>query len=147
VNTLRNPGVEHMKMLMFDTESFWFETFSKTLEHVEDVKAEEKIDNAAVIFIHVELEDEERKNKVMKTALKNLKWYLNKLDKNRIVLHSFAHLSSSTSSPEFAAELLYGMKEKLEEKNIEVFTTPFGYFSEFSIHVKGESMAKVFKEI
>ncbi len=136
-----------MKMLMFDTESFWFETFSKTLEHVEDVKAEEKIDNAAVIFIHVELEDEERKNKVMKTALKNLKWYLNKLDKNRIVLHSFAHLSSSTSSPEFAAELLYGMKEKLEEKNIEVFTTPFGYFSEFSIHVKGESMAKVFKEI
>lgn len=136
-----------MKMLMFDTESFWFETFSKTLEHVEDQKAEEKIDAAAVIFMHVELEDEERKSKVMKTATKNLKWYLNKLNKNKIVLHSFAHLSSSTSSPEFAAELIHEIKEKLEEKNIEVHTTPFGYFSEFSIHVKGESLAKVFKEI
>ncbi len=136
-----------MKMLMFDTESFWFETFSKTLENVEDVKAEDKIDNAAVIFMHVELEDEERKSKVMKTSIKNLKWYLNKLNKNRIVLHSFAHLSSSTSTPEFAAELLHEIKEKLEEKGIEVHTTPFGYFSEFSIHVKGESMAKVFKEI
>ena len=57
---------------MFDTESFWFETFSKTLDHVEDIKAEEKIDDAAVIFMHVELEDEERKSKVVKSALKNL---------------------------------------------------------------------------
>lgn len=136
-----------MKMLMFDTESFWFETFSKTLEHVEDMKAEEKIDDAAVIFMHVELEDEERKNKVIKTTLKNLKWYLNKLSKEKIVLHSFAHLSSSNSTPEFAAEVIYAIKEKLEEKGIEVHTTPFGYFSEFSIHVKGESLAKVFKEI
>jgi D-Tyr-tRNAtyr deacylase len=136
-----------MKMLMFDTESFWFETFSKTLESVEDVKVEEKIDNSAVVFMHVEQEDEERKSKVVKSAVKNFKWYLNKLNKNKIVLHSFAHLSSSTSSPEFAAEIICDIREKLEEKSIEVHTTPFGYFSEFSIHVKGESLAKVFKEI
>lgn len=136
-----------MKMLLFDTEYFWFDTFSKTLENVEDIKKEEKIENTAVVFIHVELEDEERKNKVIKNAVKTFKWYLNKVDKEKIVLHSFAHLSSSTSSPEFAAEIISEIKEKLINKGIEVHTTPFGYFSEFSIHVRGESLAKIFKEI
>jgi len=91
-----------MKMLMFDTEYFWFETFSKTLDHVEDVHMDERIEDTAVAFIHVEAEDEERKAKVIKKAVSNLKWYLNKVNKERMVLHSFAHLSSSKSSPELA---------------------------------------------
>ncbi|NYT19179.1 MAG: hypothetical protein GKC08_02660 [Methanosarcinales archaeon] len=136
-----------MKMLMFDTEYFWFETFSKTLDHVDDNEREEKIEDTAVVFIHVEAEDELRKNKVVKSAVANLKWYLNKVNKERIVLHSFAHLSSSKSSPEFAVELILAIKEKLENKGFDVHTTAFGYFSEFSIHVRGESLAKVFKEI
>lgn len=136
-----------MKMLMFDTEYFWYDTFSKTLASVEDTEKKEEIENTAVVFIHVELEDEGRKDKVVKNAVKNFKWYLNKVNKEKIVLHSFAHLSSSVSSPEFAAEIISEIKEKLENKGIEVHTTPFGYFSEFSIHVRGESLAKVFKEI
>lgn len=136
-----------MKMLLFDTEYFWYDTFSKTLASVEDAEKKEKIENTAVVFIHVELEDEERKDKVVKNAVKNFKWYLNKVNKEKIVLHSFAHLSSSVSSPEFAAEIISEIKGKLENKGIEVHTTPFGYFSEFSIHVRGESLAKVFKEI
>ncbi|MBP2031256.1 hypothetical protein J2755_002219 [Methanohalophilus levihalophilus] len=43
-----------MKLLMFDTEDFWFETFEKNLETAEDMEKEEKIEDAAVIFIHVE---------------------------------------------------------------------------------------------
>lgn len=134
-------------MLMFDTEHFWFKTFSKTIDHFDDIKREEKIENTAVVFIHVEAEDEQRKDKVIKSAVANMKWYLNKVNKEKIVLHSFAHLSSSKSSPEFALELISAIQEKLENKGINVFTTAFGYFSEFSIHVRGESLAKVFKEI
>ncbi|WP_135612646.1 threonyl-tRNA synthetase editing domain-containing protein [Methanococcoides sp. AM1] len=136
-----------MKMLMFDTEYFWFETFSKPLDHVDDSEREEKIEDTAVVFIHVEAEDELRKSKVVKKAVANLKWYLNKVNKERIVLHSFAHLSSSKSSPEFAVEIILAIKEKLDIKGFDVHTTAFGYFSEFSIHVRGESLAKVFKEI
>ncbi|RNI15834.1 hypothetical protein EFE42_00915 [Methanohalophilus sp. RSK] len=131
--------------LLFDTEYFWFDTFSKTLENVEDIKEEEKIETTAVVFIHVELEDEEKKNKIIKNPVKNFKWYLNKVNKEGIILHSFAHLSSSTSSPEFASQIISEIKEKLENKGIEVHTTPFGYFSEFSIHVRGESLAKFSK--
>ncbi|MDW7733131.1 MAG: threonyl-tRNA synthetase editing domain-containing protein [Methanolobus sp.] len=136
-----------MKMLMFDTEHFWFDTFSKGLDHVDDVQREEEIDNAAVVFIHAEEDDETRKDKVIKSAMANLKWYLNKVNKERIVLHSFAHLSSSKSSPDFAEDIISALKDKLEKRGIDVHTTPFGYFSEFSIHVRGESLAKVFKEI
>lgn len=136
-----------MKMLMFDTKYFWFETFSKTLDHVDDIEREEKIEDTAVVFIHVEAEDELRKSKVVKSAVANLKWYLNKVNKERIVLHSFAHLSSSKSSPDFAVEVILAIRDKLDNKGIDVHTTAFGYFSEFSIHVRGESLAKVFKEI
>jgi len=64
-----------------------------------------------------------------------------------VVLHSFAHLSSSKSSPEFAIEVFEVIKEKLEKRGTKVHITPFGYFYEFSIHVRGESLAKVFQEI
>lgn len=136
-----------MKMLMFDTKYFWFDTFSKGLDQVEDVQREEKIEDTAVVFIHAEKEDETRRDKVVKGAIANLKWYLNKVNREKIVLHSFAHLSSSKSSPEFADELISALRERLEKRGFEVHTTPFGYFSEFSIHVRGESVAKVFKEI
>jgi len=135
---------------MFDTEYFWYKTFKKTIENVEDIKKEEKIENTAVFFIHVESKDEERKNKVINRTVRNLRWYLNKIDKDVVVLHSFAHLSSSKSSPEFAMELFKVVKEKLEKlekRGIKVHITPFGYFYEFSIHVRGESLAKVFQEL
>jgi len=84
-----------MKLLMFDAEYFWYKTFSKTIESVEDIKKEERIENTAVFFIHIESKDEKRKNKVINRAVRNLRWYLNKIDEEMVVLHSFAHLSSS----------------------------------------------------
>ena len=136
-----------MKLLLFDVEYFWFDTHCKTIESVEDVEIEERIENAAVVFIHAESEDEERKSKIVKSAVGNIKWYLNKVNEDHVVLHSFAHLSSSKSSPEFAMEVIVSIEEKLRNKGINVYTVPFGYLYQFSIHVKGESLAKVFVEI
>ncbi len=65
-------------MLLFDTERFWYDTYSKTLENVEDIEKEEEISDNAVVFIHAEIEDENRKTKMLKKALKNIKWYLKK---------------------------------------------------------------------
>lgn len=135
-----------MKMLMFDTSGFEYKTHSKTLDDVEDIEECETITDPVVIFLHVEAEDEDRKNKVLKKSYNNLKWYLNKIDKDRIVLHSFAHLATSKSSPEFASLLISELKDKLVNRGYNVSVTPFGYFSQFSINVNGESLAKVFKD-
>lgn len=134
-----------MKLLMFHVSEFWYKTYSKTLENVETQEKEEKINGGIVIFIHVEKEDEGRESKLKGKTVDNIRWLLKKTNTNSVVLHSFAHLSESKSSPEFAQKLIEGLKISLEEHHIITHVTPYGYFLEFKIHVLGESLAKVFK--
>jgi hypothetical protein len=136
-----------MKLLMFHAKEFWFSTFKKILEDVKDVKKEERIEEAEVIFIHTEKKDEERKNKVIRNAVKTIKWIVKKVNVSNIVLHPFVHLSNSKSSPEFAQEVIQTVKDKLTGSSLKIYETPFGYMNEFKIHVYGESLGKVFKDI
>lgn len=136
-----------MKLLMFNVKEFWYKTFSKTVEGMKDVEKEENIENAIVVFVNVEKEDEEKAAKIINKTIKNVTWLARKTGRNKIVLHSFAHLSKSKSSVEFAQEIFKSLEGKLKDKGYEVFTTPFGYFLEFRIHVLGESLAKVWKDL
>ncbi|MFH0860755.1 MAG: threonyl-tRNA synthetase editing domain-containing protein [Candidatus Altiarchaeota archaeon] len=136
-----------MKLLMFDSPEFWYRTHSKTLESVEAVDKEHRIDNAVVVFLQSEKEDEGRRDSVLKDAVGNISWLARKVGRSRVVLHSFAHLSDSKSSIGFAGEIIEALKAKLTEKGFEADTTPFGYFLEFKIHVGGQSLAKVWKNI
>ena len=43
---------------MFDTNEFWYKTFGKTLDLVDTVDTEASVQDALVIFINVEKEDE-----------------------------------------------------------------------------------------
>jgi hypothetical protein len=52
-----------MKLLMFDTNDFWYKTFSKTIGSAETCDKEESTVNSFVIFINVEKEDESQKDK------------------------------------------------------------------------------------
>ena len=135
-----------MKLLMFYTKEWWYKTASKTLNDVPDVDTEEKAENAVVIFFHCEAEDEGKYESIVQKFVKNAKWIAGKFGTKNIVLHSFNHLSSSKSSPEFAGQLLGEVRQRLERTGYAVMTTPFGYFNEFKMHVAGDSLAKVFKE-
>jgi len=132
---------------MFHALEFWYKTRKKTLQSVEDLNEEKKFENASLIFIHAEEKDEKDANSVLRKALKNIIWHMRKAKTDKIILHSFAHLSSSKSSPEFAMYAINWLKEKLKERNIPVFVTPFGYFLELKIHISGESIGRVFKEL
>jgi len=133
---------------MFNVEGFWYKTFRKTLEDVEEeIEKEETVKDAIVVFANVEKEDEEKMSRTIRKTLKNITWLAGKTSRNKIVLHSFAHLSDSKSSVEFAREVLESIEDRLKNKGFEVFITPFGYFLEFKIHVLGESLAKVWKAL
>jgi hypothetical protein len=136
-----------VKLLMFQARRFWYRPFSKTLEQAEDASGEEKVPEAAVIFVHAEAEDEQQRSKVLTKALKNIKWLANKRGLKNVVLHSFTHLSASTASPEFAHSFLEEVAERLRRTGYNVWLTPFGYVCEWELSVYGESLAKVFKEI
>ncbi len=135
-----------MKLLMFYTKEWWYKTASKTLEDAADVEREEGLENAVVIFFHCEAEDEDQFESALQKFAKNAKWIAGKFGTKNIVLHSFNHLSSSKSSPEFARRLLQEVKQRLERTGHYVMATPFGYVNEFRMHVAGDSLAKVFKE-
>ena len=131
---------------MFYTKEWWYKTAARTLENVPAVDKEESVSGAVVIFFHAEAADEVSDAGIVQKFIKNVKWLAGKFGTKNIVLHSFNHLSSSKSSPEFAQRLLGEVRERLENSGYAVMMTPFGYFNEFRLHVAGDSLAKVFKE-
>jgi len=135
-----------MKLLMFYVHEWWYKTASKSLPGVPDKQGGGSSTNAAAIFFHSEAEDEADGERIVQKFVKNAKWIAGKFSTKSVVLHSFNHLSSSKSSPEFAESLLKEVKVRLERTGYDVMITPFGYFNEFKMHVAGDSLAKVFKE-
>ena len=130
-----------MKLLMLHTESFWYKPYNS-----DSSKTEKTIfQNCLVIFIHVEEADKGR-NDVIDKAVGNIKWLANKNKVTIVVLHSFAHLSTSKSDPDTASDIIHKINEKLE-KRLSTHTVPFGQFYEFSVHVLSQSLAKVFKDL
>lgn len=136
-----------MKLLLFYAHTWWFKTASKSLPHVPEIDREDSLENAVVVFYHVEQEDEEKGKSLLDKFLKNIKWLAGKFGTRNVVIHSFNHLSSSKASAEFAESFIGKAEEKLQHAGYTVLSTPFGYFNEFRIHVGGESLAKVFKEL
>ena len=104
------------------------------------------MEEALVVFLHAEAEDED-KLRLETKVVKNIKWLANKRNLKNVVLHSFTHLSGSTASPEFAKIFLDSLDQRLANTGYEVRQTPFGYFCEWDLAVYGDSLAKVFKEL
>jgi hypothetical protein len=136
-----------MKLVLFYSPSFWFKTYQKVLEQVENQDMEANCQDAVVVFYHVEAEDLERRGKVLIKFIKNIKWLAGKFDSKSVVLHSFNHLSGSKAPADFAEGLVQEARQRLETSGYSVTVTPFGYLNEWKLHVAGESLAKVFKEI
>jgi hypothetical protein len=136
-----------MKLLLFYAPSFWFKTFKKVLPEAYDQDTEETCEKAVVVFYQVEAIDVERRGKVLTKFIKNIKWLAGKFNSKTVVLHSFNHLSTSKAPPEFAGALVEEGCKRLQGSGYEVTVTPFGYLNEWKLHVAGDSLAKVFKEL
>ncbi len=132
---------------MFQAERFRFRTFQKILPEAPDHDVDETITEAAVVFAHAEAEDEARRDKLLSTALKNIKWIANKRQLRNVVLHSFTHLSESKAAPDFAQAFLEELGGRLTAGGYAVRLTPFGYTCGWELSVYGETIAKVFKAI
>ncbi len=130
-----------MRLLMLHVESFWYRpNESKTDERTE-------IGESLHIWIHSEKDDEENRAGVLRKMVKNIRWLATKIECNAVTLHSFAHLDDSKAEPDFADSLIEEVASKLRDREYEVHIVPFGQFYEFNLHVKGPSLAKVFKRI
>ncbi|MEA1980680.1 MAG: threonyl-tRNA synthetase editing domain-containing protein [candidate division Zixibacteria bacterium] len=136
-----------MKLLMIYMNKFSFCPTIKTIESMPDFSEEKKYENIQAAFIQVEKKDEENETLVKRKLLKNLKWIAGKNNTNKIILHSFAHLSESKAEPEFTKLLFDNIDERLKNSGFEVEQTPFGYFLDLKIDAPGYSLARVFKDL
>lgn len=136
-----------MRLLMFQAQRFWWKSFSKTLENVDDVQVEDVVADAVVIFMQAEAKDAAARDDVFRKTLKNIKWLANKRELRRVVLHSFTHLGGENAEPAFAAAFITELADRLRATDYEVWITPFGYFNEWELKVYGESLGKVWKEV
>jgi hypothetical protein len=132
---------------MFQARRFSFAPFAPSLPGAQAAQQRRQAENALVVFLHAEAEDEGREKALLGRVLKNVKWLAGKRELRRVVLHSFGHLSESKASAEFAERFLGSLEERLAESGFAVWLTPFGYTCEWELSVFGESIAKVFKTL
>lgn len=136
-----------MKLLMIYADRFAYKTSLKTLDLIPDLDEEKSIEKALVAFIQVEQHDVENISWAETKMIKNLKWAARKNDTEKIVLHSFAHLSESKAAPEVTQKLFDSAEERLHKAGYESSQTPFGYFLDLDLQAPGKSLARIFKEI
>jgi len=132
---------------MIYADHFNYQTALKTLPDIPDVSKNETIENAVLGFIHVEEKDCQNQSKVITKLIKNLKWLAGKNNTNKIVLHSFSHLSDSKADPEIVVDIFNQSEQRLKESGYEVSQTPFGYFLDLDLQAPGSPLARVFKDI
>lgn len=137
-----------MKMLTFLAKTFAWRPYQPTLPAAPPADAGEASD-AVVAFVHVEGVDvnSSRAGSIFRQTLKHIKWLANKRGFRTVVLHSFTHLGGESAPPEEAQAFLERLAERLRNTGYTVHLTPFGWVCEWDLHVYGESLAKVWKEI
>ena len=136
-----------MKLLMIYTTGFDYKTSLKALDSVPGLDEHKKFSDLLVGFIHVEAADEQDLGYIETKLVKNLKWAAGKNNTKKIMLHSFAHLSTSKASPETTLELFNSAEERLKKSGYEVWQTPFGYFLDLDMQAPGTPLARLFKDI
>lgn len=136
-----------MKLLMIYANRFAYKTSLKSLESASETTEQNIIENALVGFIHVEEKDEANLSNVETKLIKNLKWAARKNNTERVLIHSFTHLSESKASSEITKKLLDNSEQRLKKADYEVHQTPFGYFLDLDVKTPGNSLARIFKDI
>ena len=136
-----------MKLLIIYANKFGYKTSNKGLENAETIEEESVFTNSLVGFIHLEEKDEDNLSAVETKMIKQLKWAARKNETEKIILHSFAHLSDSKGSPELTKQLFDSAEVRLKGSGYEVSQTPFGYFLDLNVQAPGHSFARLFKDI
>ncbi|WP_026473474.1 threonyl-tRNA synthetase editing domain-containing protein [Alkaliflexus imshenetskii] len=137
-----------MKVLCFYTTSFSYTIGEKNHEEAIDAPCPASFAECIVAYIQVEEADELQDVKSREKKLSNhLKWVARKNGTEKIVLHSFAHLSSSKASMQFTRSLFDAALERLQNGGYQVSVTPFGYFLNLKMEAPGFSMARIWAEL
>jgi len=133
-----------MKLLMIYCDQFSYKPQIKTLSDFPDFDKEVILKDVLVAFIQMEEKDVEIASKIETKLVKNLKWGAKKNNVKDVVLHSFAHLSTSKADPQNTKQLFDQVETRLKNADYTCEQTPFGYFLDIDVKAPGRSAARIF---
>ncbi len=135
-----------MRFISLHCEYFRYKTTkksrSKIIEELTDQTKENEIENAIVLLISVEKQDEDNPNFLDKSIVE-IEKIVNQLKVSNIVILSFAHLFAKLSSPQFGMDSLKELSFKLLKKGYKVMRIPFGWFNELDMKAKGHPLSRI----
>ncbi len=120
---------------------------SKVIEEVNPDSKTTDVDEALLVLVSVEKNDESSHENVVNNVVSEIAGQARKLKVNRIILHPFAHLFADLSKPETALEILKLLEEGLIQCGFEVIRTPFGWFNSLELKAKGHPLSRVARVI
>ena len=139
-----------MQLLFIHSDYIEYEAKSKTrvAEPIEEAaRRKGRIEEALVVFIAVEREDEKNVRYIIEKAAEETISIYKQVDAERIVLYPYAHLSSELASPATSTEILRGLEADLLSRDVEVTRAPFGWYKSFTLRCKGHPLSELSRKI
>jgi len=135
---------------MLHSEYFRYEAVEKTRfseEAGEDEKSGNLNEPVLVVFVCSESVDEKNPPEVAKKSVEAIIDIAKRVKETNVVLHSFAHLSDSLSSPDVAKKIINEMHRILTSMGYNSMKTPFGWRDSFELRVKSHPVSKVSRRV
>ncbi|MDE1822929.1 MAG: threonine--tRNA ligase [Candidatus Micrarchaeota archaeon] len=128
-----------MKILQLDVDNITYEAIAPEASIYEDIKEKKNsVDTALVLLISVENGDTEE---MAEKAMKDTDEFLKKLQRKKLVLYPYAHISNNLAAPREAMHIINHMyKQKIP--GVEVVKAPFGWTKKLSLNMKGHPLAE-----
>lgn len=138
-----------MRILFIHADHMEYEVKEKTkdAQPVPEEKMQGSMDDALVCFMSAEKKDEKNPPGVAAMAVKEILDVASAVKATKVVIYPYAHLSSSLAKPAKAREIFDSISNELANEDLEVLSSPFGYYKSFGISCKGHPMSELSREI
>lgn len=136
-----------MKLLLLHSSHLEFEPKKKAVESAEEYEEDGKrIEDCLVVFNALEEGDGEDLEYVADRAEEEIRDVVDQVNTESIVIYPWVHLTSTPGNLDDAMKSQKLLQKRLEG-DFEVTRAPFGWYKEFSIHVKGHPMSELSREV
>ncbi|MFP4045955.1 MAG: threonine--tRNA ligase [Candidatus Aenigmatarchaeota archaeon] len=136
-----------MKLLLLHSSHLEYQAHKKALDSAEDTdKEKHRTEECLVAFNALDEGDEKNLESVATQAAEEIKDVAEQVNVENIVIYPWVHLTSTPGKPDKAEKIQAMMEDKLKDE-YDVTKSPFGWYKEFEIHVKGHPLSELSREI
>ena len=139
-----------MRFLSFHVDYFKYRVTkkgrSKIIEDITDENRENQIEDALVLFISMEKQDESDPDLLAKSIIE-IEKIVQQLKVSNLVILPFAHLFGQLSSLAYAFESFKKIESLLIDKGYSVIRLPFGWFKELEMKAKGHPLSRISSKV